>query len=304
MCWNGRNRPNGIYGAWSKAARFSSGCGLQDCIFAPRKAKCRPKPRMNFIKSLTRIAACLCFWPLFVSAKSETAEQTVEIKCLLSAEKAAQFSKKTDLESKVPLTRVVCFFDTESQALFRHEPKVILRSRYDSSGEADTTVKVRNGQVRGNDAKCEFDEVLGKEKIMSCSLTDAEPRARIKKANAGKKVKKIFSKKQEATLEEVFGKVNWEELRPYGPVMGIQVWKKLKVPGGPNLTVERWKLPARSGEPAKVLFEVSTKVPLADEAKVSKWLAGELGLSENGDDGQSETKTRIVLEHFRSSAAQ
>jgi hypothetical protein len=32
----------------------------------------------------------------------------------------------------VPFTRVVRFFDTESLALFLHEPKVILRSRYDS----------------------------------------------------------------------------------------------------------------------------------------------------------------------------
>jgi hypothetical protein len=68
------------------------------------------------------------------------------------------------------------------------------------------------------------------------------------------------------------------------------------MPGGPPLTVERWELAARPDKPAKVLFEVSAKVPLSDEAKTSKWIAELLG-SESGSE-ESETKTRIVLDHF------
>jgi hypothetical protein len=253
------------------------------------------------VNKYTRIVVCFCFLPVLVSAKNKPDEPTVEIKCLLSEEKAVEFSKKVDLGSKVPLTRVVCFFDTESLSLFQHEPKVIFRSRYDSSNDTDTTVKVRDGKARGKDVQCEFDEVVGEKRIMSCSVTNTkQDKTEIKKANAGKDVKKIFSKQQEATLEGVFGNVDWHKLRPYGPVKGIKVWKKIKLPGGPPLTVERWKLPARSGKPAQVLFEVSAKVPLAEEPKVSKWIAGLVGFSENGNNQQSETKTRTVLEHFGS----
>jgi hypothetical protein len=250
--------------------------------------------------SLARIVVCFCFWPVFVSAKHKPDSPIVEIKCLVPEDNVSEFSKKVDLESKVPLTRVVCFFDTESLSLFQHEPKIILRSRYDSSNETDTTVKIRDGKVQGKDVECEFDKVPGRKRFMSCSvLNKGQEETQIKKANAGKGVKKIFSKQQEATLEDAFGKVDWGDLRPYGPVKGIKVWKKIKLLGGPNLTVERWKLPARSGKPARVLFEVSAKVPLTEEAKISKWIAGLVGISERRSD-QEETKTRIVLEHFRS----
>ncbi len=261
--------------------------------------------RTKVSKSFTRIVACFCFWPVLVSAKSKPDEPIVEIKCLVPEEKVVQVSQKLDLDSKTPLTRVVCFFDTGSLSLFQHEPKVILRSRYDSSNKTDTTVKVRGAKVQGNDVECEFDKVMGKERGLSCSVTDTtQEKTQIKKANAGKGVKKIFSKQQKVTLEGTFGKVDWQRLRPYGPVKGIQVWKKIKLPGGPDLTVECWKLPARSRKPARVLFEVSAKVPLAEEEKVSKEIGELVGLSDSESDQESETKTRIVLEHFRSETPQ
>jgi hypothetical protein len=246
------------------------------------------------------IVVCFCFWPVFVSAKSKSDEPTVEIKYLVAKENTPELSKKLGLRSKNPLTRVVCFFDTESLSLFQHEPKVILRSRYGSLNETDTTVKVRNGKMRGKDVECEFDEELGKTKVLSCSVTDKNQEKRqIEKANIGKNVKEIFSKRQEAAVEGVFGKMDWQQLKPCGPVKGIQVWKKIKLRGGPSLTVERWRLPARRDKPARVLFEVSAKMPFTEEAKTSKWIAALVRSSERGADPPSETKTRIVLEHFR-----
>jgi hypothetical protein len=118
---------------------------------------------------ITRIVVCFFLGLTFLSAKNKQDQPTVEIKCLLTEEKAAAFSEKVNLKSRAPFTRVVCFFDTESLSLFRHEPKVVLRSRYDSSDKTDTTVKVRNGNEKVADAQCEFDKVLGKERIMSCS---------------------------------------------------------------------------------------------------------------------------------------
>ena len=118
------------------------------------------------------------------------------------------------------------------------------------------------------------------------------------------KLKKIFSKKQEAFAEGVFEKIEWDKLQPYGPVRGVQVWKDVKAPVVPGvretgrlLTVERWELPALPGKAAKVLFEVSTKVPLSEDKATSKWIADLLGLSKS-DTEESETKTQSILEHF------
>jgi hypothetical protein len=91
--------------------------------------------------------------------------------------------------------------------------------------------------------------------------------------------------------------MTWNKLQPYGPVEGVKVWKQIEMPDRPPLTVERWELPARPGKPARVHFEVSAKVLLSEEAKTSKWIAELLGVAEDGND-ESETKTRIVLEHF------
>lgn len=265
-------------------------------------------PAHTMIKSTTLILALgFCLAPPLAQAKEDTKDgPRVEIKCLVPENKIAEISAKLDLASKTPIVRVVCFFDTSSLALFHHVPtKLILRSRSDSSG-TDTTVKVRGAKMEGGgDVECESDKVCGKEPTESCSITNDKPqRAEIKTANCGTDIKKIFSKKQEAMAEKAFEKIDWDKLQPYGPVQGVQVWKKIEVaaiPGvreaGPLLTVERWDLPARLGKPPKILFEVSAKVPVADEPKDSKWLADFLALPGSGSE-ESETKTKIVLEHF------
>jgi hypothetical protein len=250
-------------------------------------------------KTFALIAAlsfCLSSSPAVAQSKLD--KSRVEIKCLVAPEKIGEISEKLGLSSKAPLLRTICFFDTDSLALFQHDPKLILRSRFDSADEADTTVKVRGGKAKGNGVECEFDKVLGKERTESCSITDEKQTVpEIQVANGGKHVKKIFSKNQEELAEDIFGKMNWDKLRPYGPVEGVRVWKKIEAPGCPPLTVERWDLPARSSKPARTLFEVSAKVPLAEEAQTAKAIADSLGVSED-QSNESETKTRIVLEHF------
>jgi hypothetical protein len=247
---------------------------------------------------LRGILTVVC-WTLAQPAQSKTKEPEVEIKCLVAEENIATISQTIGLRSKKPIRRVVCFFDTDSLSLFQHTPRLILRARYDSTGESDTTVKVRDGEAQGEDVECEFDEVLGKEKVMSCSLTEkGQETARIKRANRGRTIKKIFSKQQRTMFEKAFGKLEWGTLRPYGPVKGIKVWKKIKMPDGPDLTVEQWELPERPNKAARRLFEVSTKVSLTQERETVEWLTRLLRSGQNGDQ-ESETKTRIVLEHFR-----
>jgi hypothetical protein len=90
-------------------------------------------------------------------------------------------------------------------------------------------VKVRDGKEKGIDAQCKFDKVLGKERILSCSVTDKEQEKReIKKADAGGNVKRIFSKRQRVALKRAFGEIDWQALRPYGPVKHIRYGKTLK----------------------------------------------------------------------------
>lgn len=263
----------------------------------------------NKTSTLTTLAFVLsfCLSPGVASAKTpKTDGPRVEIKCLVPENKIAEISAKLNLPPEPTLVRVVCFFDTSSLALFHHTPAaLILRSRYDSA-ETDTTVKVRGGKVEvDDDVECESDKVCGKEPTKSCSASnDNQQQEKIKTANCGKQIKEIFSKKQKAVAEKAFGKVKWDKLQPYGPVEGVQVWKKIVVPpvpgvraGGPPLTVERWDLPAREGKRPKVLFEVSTKVAEPEVDEVSKWLAEFLALPENGNE-ESETKTKAVLEHF------
>lgn len=255
--------------------------------------------RLKMIKPSTIALSFLCLASFFACAEAKPDATEVEVKCLVAENKIEQISVKLDLASrKPPLLRVVCFFDTGSRTLFQHDPKLILRSRYDASDETETTIKVRGGKVKGEDVKCEFDKVVGKERTESCSADNKKQElAEIKAANLGTEIKKIFSKKQEAVAEGAFGKIEWEKLQPYGPVEGVQVWKKIEVQGGPPITVERWELPARPGKPARVLFEVSAKVPAADEAKTEKWITDLVG-SEGGPNQESESKTKIVLEHF------
>jgi len=252
------------------------------------------------IKSPTLALALLCFSLSSACAKAKPEEKEVEVKCLVPDEKIAEICAKLGLGSKGPLLRVVCFFDTASLGLFQHDPKLILRSRYEpaETDKTETTVKVRGGNVEGEDVKCEYDKVVGKPRTESCSVDSKKQElAEIKAANLGTDIEKIFSKEQEAVAKAAFGQLEWDKIKPYGPVEGVQVWKKIEFQGGPSMTVERWDLPARPGKAAKVIFEVSAKVPEPDEAKTEKWITDFVGASE-GPDAESESKTKIVLEHF------
>ena len=255
----------------------------------------------TLFKSSTLALALLCLSLSSASAKAKSDEKEVEVKCLVPEEKIAEISEKLGLASRERLLRVVCFFDTESLTLFKHEPKkLILRSRYEPArpDKTETTVKVRGGNVEGKDVKCEFDKVVGKPRTESCSVDSKEQKvAEIKAANLGTDIEKIFSKEQEAVAKATFAQLEWNQLKPFGPVEGVQVWKEVQLQGGPSLTVERWDLPARPNKAAKVIFEVSAKVSEGKEAETEKWITDLVGAAE-GPGGESESKTKIVLEHF------
>ena len=255
-----------------------------------------------------RIAAafvvCLLCVPGFMLGKDkdkdETSEKRAEIKCLVPENKIADVSKNLSLDAEHPTeTRVVCFYDTGSKTLFEHTPKVILRSRYTTDEtKTDTTVKIRGSKLKGEDVECESDQVIGKPSVESCSLTDKKQGVdEIKKANEGKDVKKIFNREQEEFVKEANVDVDWKSLLPFGPVEGVKVWKNVTVEGLEKVTVERWELPERGGKPRRVLFEVSTKVPVSQGSDATAALSKALGIT-GAEDQEEETKTKIVMDHY------
>jgi hypothetical protein len=256
------------------------------------------------------VVACLLHLPYLAFCKqkddADKKEEKVEIKYLVPEANIETVAKGLKLDSDHPTeTRVICFYDTDALTLFTLTPKVILRSRYSAGTDqktGDTTVKVRGGKLEGKGVKCEFDKVIGKDKMESCSLTDETQEGdQIQTANKGSGVKKIFNHDQEEFLKKALKKakidLDWNSLLPFGPVEGVRVWKNVSAEGLDKVTVERWELPARDGKPKRVLFEVSTKVPVSQESEATKALSKALGIT-SAEAQEEETKTKIVMDHF------
>jgi hypothetical protein len=248
------------------------------------------------------VAACQLTVPTFALCKNnnQQKEERVEIKYLVPKDDFERVSHDLHLDPDHPSeTRVICFYDTASLTLFTRTPKVILRSRYSTSGDqkTDTTVKIRGGKLAGKGAKCEFDEVIGEDKVESCSLTDETQKVtEIQIANRGSDMKKIFDHDQEDFLRKAGLDLDWKTLVPFGPVEGVKIWKDVSA-AGLKITVERWELLQRDGKSAQTLFEVSTKVVLSEEPQAKATLSKLLGAT-GRETQDEETKTKIVLDHF------
>src|SRR5439155_15279794 len=232
------------------------------------------------------VVACLLHLPYVAFCKhkgdANKKEERVEIKYLVPEANIEMVAQRLKLDSDHPTeTRVICFYYTAALTLFTRTPKVILRSRYSIGTDqktGDTTVKVRGGKLKGKGVKCEFDKVIGKDKVESCSLTDETQRLdQIQTANKGSGVKKIFNHDQEEFLKKANIDLDWKSLVPFGPVEGVKVWKNVSAEGLEKMTVERWELPERDGKPRRVLFEVSTKVPVTQESEATAALSKLLG---------------------------
>ena len=252
------------------------------------------------------VLACLLHLPYLAFCKqkedADKKEERVEIKYLVPEANIEMVAKRLKLDSDHPTeTRVICFYDTAALTLFTRTPKVILRSRYSTGTDqktGDTTVKVRGGKLEGKGVKCESDKVIGKDKVESCSLTDeTQELDQIQTANKGSGVKKIFNHDQEELLKEANVDLDWKSLVPFGPVESVKVWKNVSAEGLEKVTVERWELPERDGKPRRVLFEVSTKVPVSQEPEATAALSKVLGIT-GTEEQEEETKTKIVMDHF------
>ena len=237
----------------------------------------------------------------------------VEIKFIFTD---ADLKKARDLgDLTEPTTvRTVAFFDTAERGLLdgtllRPELKLILRGRSSPQKErGNTTLKVRTSgtldesfktnEVAG--AKREVDFAFGRPPLNSYSLDGKQDRGEIVEVLAGHRpVKSIFTDAQEACISRVVSKsFRWSDLRIYGPVENVEVWDETSIPGlARAVTFELWRLPAKGARAARQILELSARAP-DDELpavvnEIRQFLEGR-GVHPSA----SETKTKMVLEHF------
>lgn len=237
----------------------------------------------------------------------------VEIKFIFTD---SDLKKARDLGrlAKPTAVRTVAFFDTAQRGLLdgtllRLELKLILRARFSSEKDrGNTTLKVRTtgplddsfktNEVPG--AKREIDFAFGRTPLNSYSLDDRQDRREIVEVLAGHRpVKSIFTEAQEACISRVVRRgFRWSDLRIYGPVEHVEVWEKAHIPGLERpVTFEQWLLPATGAQPVRQILELSARAPnnklTTAVNEIRRVLEG------NGiNPSASETKTKMVLEHF------
>lgn len=139
--------------------------------------------------------------------------------------------------------------------------------------------------------------------VESCSLTDETQKGKeIKTANEGADMRKIFDDDREDSLIKESIEMSWRRLTPFGHIEGVKVWKDTTAEGLIKVTAERRELPERAGKSTRILFEVSTKVPLSKATQATAALSRVLGIT-GTEKQEEETKTKIVLEHFAKTTA-
>ena len=255
--------------------------------------------------SLTFFTGCFFVFSLLTShCLSKTAGDTEQVEVKFEAQGNTSDEVLTKLTSgKQPKEkRDVYFYDTPELALAQRH--IFLRARKTTLGDDpdDSTVKLRGelaGKVSGDwlnleGSKRESDMVVDKPRVPSISITVAQHGGEIDDVKNGKRsVTKLFSKDQERFVEEFAGEiVQWEKLKPMGPVKA-ETWK-LKRPTGldTNLTIERWNVDGT------LFLEISSRVDAKDADRVATNLKEFMiskGFEESND---QQTKTDFVLSHF------
>ena len=237
-------------------------------------------------------------------AKTGSDKEQVEVKFEAQGNTPDQVLMQLTSGKEAKEKRDIYFYDTPQLALAHHQ--LILRSRKTTLGDDpdDSTVKLRGDtannvsddwlHLEGAESKREFDMVVDKSKVPSISITVAQHSGEIDDVkNAKRSVKKLFSRDQERFLEQYAGgTLEWENLKPMGPVKA-EIWK-LRQPNGLDLhlTIERWNVDG------KLFLEISTRTDPKEADRVAinlKDFVKSKGIKESDD---PETKTEFVLSHF------
>jgi len=246
----------------------------------------------------------------------------VEIKFLLSGSVAEQAEHTFGLVGREPDTLRVAFFDTPDLALFNGgllmtNPAltVILRARFkNSENKGTSTLKFR--MVGALPIEWVTDEAADTKRELDYSFDNTSPdkpasdsfsvNAKVRSDDfnlalqVGGNIKDVFADPQRDRLKvEANGDFHWHNLRAFGPVDGVLVWKHVPLgPTGLEATFERWILPSRGTIVGKRLLEVSTR---AAEPELESTKAKVLALlqSKRLNPESFGSKTKLVLEQYR-----
>lgn len=239
-------------------------------------------------------------------------EERVEVKfAVVQPEQIAKALKHFGLDdSNLSKRETVSFYDTAQLAFYQSATgKVIFRSRteFKANGKLDEpaklTLKIRKDAGAGSPegAKCESDFVVGAPGLtLACAWHEEVASERIMAAQNPAQLTDLFAALAQKASIPLQG-----ELRRFGPVVNVRVWNKPasvagKFDAGSKVAAEHWVLPKVGGKPAREIFELSVKVPLAGYPAAAATLRGlmeEAGAT-SGDGQNPETKTGLVLQHF------
>ena len=230
-------------------------------------------------------------------------ELPFEIKLLIDPAQGKKVRGALGFEREQRRARVIYFLDTPGLELLERGLILRLRSTENRSGKmvGTTTVKLRPRtpdtvpdswrEITG--FKAEIDRA-GTREIPSIALTNQRAQPLIKLALDDDDVNfdALYSAIQHRFLLELQGFVDFDRVRPLGPIDGA-VWKGVVAELGGELVLERWLVNGVR------FLEVSMKVPGAMADATSKRLEAWLKKEGIDLDPEQRPKTRAALDLLR-----
>jgi CYTH domain len=183
---------------------------------------------------------------------------------------------------------------------------IILRLRENPGKRDQSTVKIRGKEASGlpnaefplienekEESKLERDKVIGGKEARSFSMTVKQPEGEIADLRKGKrKLKQLFSDKQEKLLSKFAPEMDWNRIRLLGPVK-TEKWKLKPDDFSYELVAELWDLPECE---QKQVLEFSTKVKEKDADEAERDLRELMRRNEVLPSSSPESKTQAVLD--------
>jgi|GEM_PF-3234928 hypothetical protein len=225
----------------------------------------------------------------------------VEYKVMLNPASFAKLKTLLPLSTAKHKRQQIFFFDTRKQKLMKKGVVLRLRrtERSDGSYKTKATVKLRPRSAESiprtwfeeEGFKHEVDRVSTRE-VGTASLAVKRKDKHARRAMKGKKIKKLFSKKQRRLLKKEGAKLDWDSLKPHGPIVA-EVWElRLEGISKTPLTLQTW----RFGD--QEFLEISIRDSRERMGEIQKKLDAWLGTHQIAPAPAQTTKTRSALQFF------
>jgi hypothetical protein len=232
-------------------------------------------------------------------AQATSGAEAIEIKAVIPSRQVTRALRRFGLQDSNDDERYIYFFDTPQLSL--HREGIITRARRVIGDQHDSTVKFRpvvpqevgKRWRRYAGFKIEAD-VSEKGLVKSASFSMPVSKGAIKEVVAGRKaVKSIFTREQEAFMQEFAGrKITFDRLVVLGPLLA-QRWR-FDDPGCPwPITAELWKR-----ADGRRMMELSIKSPVVQAAAAIGGFMAFLAEVGAERDQSQQTKTRWALDYY------